>query len=74
MVGTLPMDRYYRLSQNIALFTLLGTTYGGDGRSTFALPDLRERVLAGQGQGTGLTPRTLGETFGTNSVTLSVNQ
>jgi microcystin-dependent protein len=59
---------------NTALFSLLGTTYGGDGISTFALPDLRERVPVGQGQGIGLTPRTLGETFGTNSVTLSVNQ
>lgn len=52
------------ISQNTALFSLLGTMYGGDGRSTFALPDLRGRVMMHQGQGTGLTNRSVGEIGG----------
>jgi microcystin-dependent protein len=55
---------------NTALFSLLGTTYGGDGKTTFALPDLRGRNAIQQGQGPGLTPRILGETGGTPTVTL----
>lgn len=62
------------ISQNTALFALLGTTYGGDGRVTFALPDLRGRVPLHQGNGPGLSPRTLGESTGTESVALTVNQ
>jgi microcystin-dependent protein len=58
------------IQQNTALFSLLGTTYGGDGRVTFALPDLRGRVPIGQGQGPGLSRRDLGEASGTSSVTL----
>ncbi|MFK3775979.1 phage tail protein [Pseudomonas sp. NPDC089406] len=54
-----------------ALYSLIGTTYGGDGRDTFMLPDLRGRVVVGQGNGTGLTPRTLGQAFGTETVTLA---
>lgn len=53
------------ISQNPALFSLLGTTYGGDGASTFALPDLRGRAPLHQGQGLGLTLRTIGEAGGT---------
>ena len=56
------------------LFTLIGTTYGGDGQSTFALPDLRGRVPVGQGEGPGLTPRLIGETFGSENVTLLAPQ
>lgn len=58
------------LSQNTALFSLLGTTYGGDGRSTFALPDLQGRSPMHAGTGPGLTPRALGEQGGAESVTL----
>ena len=53
------------ISQNTALFSLIGTTYGGDGRTTFALPDLRGRVVIGPGQGPGLTSRRRGEEGGT---------
>ena len=62
------------ISQNTALFSLLGTTYGGDGRTTFALPDLRGRVPLGPGQGPGLTNRDLGETGGAEQVTLTQSQ
>jgi microcystin-dependent protein len=58
------------LSQNTALFSLLGTTYGGDGRSNFALPDLQGNVPMHWGQGPGLSLRDLGESSGTESVTL----
>lgn len=56
------------------LFSLLGTTYGGDGQTTFALPDLRGRLPLGQGQGPGLTNREFGEEFGFESVTLLTTQ
>ena len=62
------------ISQNQALFSILGTTYGGDGRTTFALPDLRGRVAMHAGSGPGLTPRSLGERGGTENVALTVNQ
>ena len=58
------------ISQNTALFSLLGTTYGGDGKSTFALPDLQGRAPMFWGQGPGLSLRDLGETGGSQSVTL----
>ncbi|MDF7776264.1 tail fiber protein [Sphingomonas sp. AOB5] len=60
------------IAQNNALFALLGTTYGGDGITTFALPDLRGRLALSQGQGPGLTNRTLGEQSGTETVTLTI--
>ena len=60
------------ISQNSALFSLLGTMYGGDGRTTFALPDLRGRCAVGKGQGPGLSDRTQGEMFGQESVTLTI--
>lgn len=62
------------ISQNSALFSLLGTTYGGDGRTTFALPDLRGRVPIQVGQGPGLSPYNQGMTGGVETVTLSQNQ
>jgi microcystin-dependent protein len=62
------------IAQNQALFSLLGTTYGGNGQTTFALPDLRGRVPMHWGAGPGLTPRTIGEVGGTESVTLLSNQ
>ncbi len=58
------------ISQNTALFSLLGTTYGGDGRSTFALPDLQGCAPMHPGQGPGLSMHFLGETSGTDTVTL----
>jgi microcystin-dependent protein len=58
------------ISQNTALFSLLGTSYGGDGRSTFGLPDLRGSTPMQQGQGAGLSQRDLGEMAGTATVTL----
>ena len=58
------------ISQNTALFALLGTTYGGDGKSTFALPDLQGSAAMHPGQGQGLSLRDLGETGGTETVTL----
>ena len=58
------------ISQNTALFSLLGTYYGGDGKSTFALPDLRQRMPLGAGDGPGLTPRGQGESGGSASVAL----
>jgi microcystin-dependent protein len=59
------------ISQNTALFALLGTTYGGDGRVTFALPDLRGRVAVSSGEGPGLSAYELGGAGGVESVTLS---
>lgn len=62
------------INQNPALFAILGTTYGGDGRTTFALPDLRGRVPIGPGTGPGLTTVQLGEKFGVEAVSLGVAQ
>jgi microcystin-dependent protein len=62
------------IAQNTALFSLLGTQYGGDGRANFALPDLQARMPLHQGAGPGLTPRTVGETGGVASVTLTAAQ
>mgnify|MGYP002137409410 CR=1 FL=1 len=62
------------IAQNTALFSLLGTTYGGNGQTTFALPDLRGRIPMHSGQGPGLSPRTLGEVTGVQTVTLTANQ
>jgi microcystin-dependent protein len=62
------------IAQNTALFSILGTTYGGDGQTTFGLPDLRGRVPLGWGQGPGLSPRALGELAGTETVTQTAAQ
>lgn len=62
------------IAQNTALFALLGTYYGGDGVTTFALPDLRGRVAVGYGNGPGLQPYTIGELGGVESVTLTTTQ
>jgi microcystin-dependent protein len=62
------------ISQNSALFTLIGTTYGGNGTTTFALPDLRGRVVVGQGDGPSTSARVVGEAGGTETVTLTANQ
>ena len=60
------------INQNDALFSLLGTIYGGDGRTTFGLPDLRGRLPMHTGTGPGLTPRQLGQKFGSETTNLSV--
>jgi microcystin-dependent protein len=62
------------INQNTALFSLLGTTYGGDGRTTFALPDLRGRTMLSAGNGLGLSDRRLGSQGGSENNTLTVNQ
>lgn len=62
------------IPQNDALFSLIGTTYGGDGRTSFGLPDLRGRVPMHQGTGPGMTPRHVGQRFGTETVTLTLAQ
>lgn len=62
------------ISSYTALFSILGTTYGGDGRTTFALPDLRGRVPLSFGQGSGLSNYRLGQKGGAESVTLTANQ
>ncbi|MBC7775608.1 MAG: phage tail protein [Phycisphaerae bacterium] len=61
------------IAQNQALFSLLGTTYGGNGVTTFALPDLQGRVAVGSGQGSGRSNFVLGQKAGTQSVTLTVS-
>src|SRR5215204_7495475 len=62
------------ISQNSALFSILGTTYGGNGQTTFALPDFRGRVAVGTGQGPGLSNISLGEQAGVPTVTLLLQE
>lgn len=59
------------ISQNTALFSLIGTQFGGNGTQTFALPDLRGRVAIGQGSGINVSPRTIGQMGGSETTTLS---
>lgn len=71
--GTASCDgQQLQINANAASFSLLGTFYGGDGRSTFKLPDLRGRVVTGVGSGSGLTPRVLGKAYGVEKAVLSV--
>lgn len=65
---TLPINEYS------ALYQLIGTTYGGDGQTSFAVPDLRSRCAIGMGQGAGLQPYLQGQASGTESVTLNSSQ
>jgi microcystin-dependent protein len=62
------------ISENDALFVLIGTTYGGDGQETFALPNLQSRVPIHMGQGSGLSNYVIGEAAGVESVTLTTQQ
>lgn len=62
------------ISENDAMFVLIGTTYGGDGQETFALPDCRGRAPMHQGTGAGLSTRALSEKAGTETVVLTTNQ
>jgi len=64
----------YAISQNTALFSLLGTTYGGDGTSTFQLPNLQGRVPVGIGSSAGTSNYVLGQSGGVETVTLTINQ
>src|ERR671922_238686 len=66
--------QFLPINQNQALFSLLGTTYGGNGQSTFRLPDLQGRVPIHQGGGPGLSPYVIGEKAGVESVTLTTQQ
>ncbi|MEM9218733.1 MAG: tail fiber protein [Cyanobacteria bacterium P01_F01_bin.150] len=61
-------------TEHEALFSLLGTTYGGNGRTTFGLPELRSRIPIHYGSGSGLTPRSLGAKGGSESITLASSQ
>lgn len=62
------------IAQNTALFSILGTMYGGDGRTTFALPNFQGRIPVGAGQGPGLPDVQIGEMGGAESATLTINQ
>lgn len=62
------------IAQNSALFSLLGTTYGGDGQTTFQLPDFQGRVPIGTGNGPGLSPYVAGQASGTETVSITNNQ
>jgi microcystin-dependent protein len=66
--------RLLAISENDALYAIIGTTYGGDGVNTFGVPDLRGRLPVGKGNGPGLSPRVLGQQFGVESVTLITTQ
>ena len=66
--------RLLPISEYSALFALIGTTYGGNGQTTFALPDLRGRIPINQGAGPGLSTYVIGQSFGSESVTLNPNQ
>lgn len=65
---TMPIQQY------TALFAILGTTYGGNGQTTFGLPDLRGRIPMHMGTGPGLTPRPIGQSSGAEKITLTANQ
>ncbi|MDR3508548.1 MAG: tail fiber protein [Caulobacteraceae bacterium] len=62
------------ISQNPALFSLIGTTYGGNGTTNFQLPNLASRIPCSQGQGPGLTDRVIGETFGEMTASLTIDE
>lgn len=70
-IGLSASGQVLSIAQNTALFSLLGTTYGGDGRTTFALPDLRGRVAVGAGSGPGLSTRSLGESTGSELISVT---
>lgn len=72
--GWLPCDgRLLPITGNQALFAIIGTIYGGDGRTNFALPDLRGRAVVGQGKGPDLTNRQLGQSGGAETVTIDLS-
>lgn len=67
-------NRILSIASNTALFSILGTTYGGNGQTTFALPDMRGRLVRGTGQGPGLSSVQLGQLSGSPTVTLNLTQ
>jgi len=67
-------DTLIPIASNPALFSLVGTTYGGDGRTTFGLPDLSNRLAVGSGDGPGLTNRPVGQEFGSDTIDLALSQ
>lgn len=69
-----PSGQFLSVAQNLDLFAVLGATYGGNGSTTFALPNLNARVMMGEGQGLGLPLATQGQALGTTSVTLTAAQ
>ena len=71
---TLCQGQLLAISSNTALFSLLGTTFGGDGRTTFGIPDLRGRVMVSPGTGPGLSPYSWGQVGGQEFVTLNVQE
>jgi microcystin-dependent protein len=72
-LGWLPADgALMSIVNNEVLFVLIGTTYGGDGQTTFALPDLRGRLQVGDGTGPGLATKVLGQLYGAESTTMSI--
>jgi microcystin-dependent protein len=71
---TLCNGQLLSIAQNTALFSILGTTYGGNGTTNFGLPDLRGRAANGMGQGPGLSNYQLGQASGTENVTLTIQQ
>src|SRR6202045_2879712 len=74
-LGWAPLNgQLLQISTNTALFALLGTTYGGNGTTTFALPDLRGRAALGFAQGPGLSNYDIGQSTGSETVTLTVGQ
>ncbi|HET6152684.1 MAG TPA: tail fiber protein [Marmoricola sp.] len=73
--GWLPCDgQLLSIQANTSLFSIIGTVYGGDGRTTFALPDLRGRVPVGSGHGTGLSDRPPGQAGGSDAVKLTLHE
>lgn len=73
-VGWLPCDgRTVKIREYPDLYTVVGNTFGGNGKTTFAIPDLRGRVVVGAGKGENLTPRDLGQSFGAETVTIDLD-
>lgn len=70
--GRIVTEEYYQLHKTQRFFSLLGTTYGGNGQTTFALPDLRSRIPVGTGTGPGLSTYVAGQSLGTESVTMTL--
>lgn len=73
-IGWLPCDgRTVKIREYPDLYTVVGDTFGGNGKTTFCLPDLRGRVVVGTGKGQNLTPRDLGQSFGAETVTIDLD-
>lgn len=74
-VGSVQAEgQLYSINNFVDLYSIIGTTYGGDGRTTFAIPDMRGRTQVGAGQGDGLTPKILGQKGGSEQVSMTIAQ